>query len=257
MAATLSTPTVGCVTSLPIAGRVAWWGTVLLRGHVGPDDFADALGEEYVAHVVLGAQPADSLVQLLRRAGADGVAAVFPVPGDPFGLAGPGAFNAAAVEVGEAILTTGSGSGVGAVPHPVGRAMEWHTHATDRRMPPDLGEADRELRTTLLRCAEELARLDVARWRPEVADELQSLRGGVPLVAPPGVPPRAADLARRALHLQAVVELALADDGAAVSASEARAREAAVVPLGRAARRALTAACSPDGWPPEHTRAAR
>ncbi|QYJ05009.1 hypothetical protein KUV85_04800 [Nocardioides panacisoli] len=244
------------MTSLPIAGRVAWWGTALLAGHVGPDEFDDALGDDYVAHVVLGA---DSLAHLLRasaEAGARGVAAVFPEPGDPFGLAGPAAFNADALDAGEAVLTVGPGA-VGAVPHPVGRAMEWHTHPVGRRPPPDLGEADRELRSTLLRTAEDLARLDVARWRPEVADALHSLREGVPLTAPPGIPGRAADLARRALHLMTVVDLALVDDGAAVSATEARAREDVVVPLGRAARRALTAACSPDGWPPAEADPAR
>ena len=116
-------------------------------------------------------------------------------------------------------------------------------------MPPDLGEADRTLRHTLLDAANELARLDVAHWRPEVADALHDLRAGQPVVAPPGVPARAADLARRALHLQEVVDLALDSDGAAVTASEIAARRAVLVPLGTAARHALTAACSPDGWP--------
>ena len=69
------------------------------------------------------------------------------------------------------------------------------------------------------------------------------------MATPPGVPARAADLARRALHLQEVVELALDSEGAAVSAAEIAARRAVLLPLGTAARHALTAACSPDGWP--------
>ena len=28
---------------LPLAGRLAWWGTSWLRGHVGPDDLLDAV----------------------------------------------------------------------------------------------------------------------------------------------------------------------------------------------------------------------
>jgi hypothetical protein len=83
-----------------------------------------------------------------------------------------------------------------------------------------------------------------------VADELHDLRTAVPLAAPQGVPPRCVALAGRALHLAAVVDLALEDDGGAVSAGEAAQRRAALEPLERAARRALTAACSPDGWPP-------
>jgi hypothetical protein len=58
------------------------------------------------------------------------------------------------------------------------------------------------------------------------------------------------DLAERGLQAAEIVELALEDDGAAVSASEIRARRDALVPLGRAARRALTAAGSPEVWPP-------
>ena len=41
---------------------------------------------------------------------------------------------------------------------------------------PDLGEADRGLRLALTTAATALADLDVARWRPEVADELMDLR---------------------------------------------------------------------------------
>lgn len=236
------------MTSLPITGRVAWWGTALLRGHVGPDEFGDALGAEHVAHVVVGG---GSLAAALRDSGVTGVAAVFPEPGDPAGLGGPAAFNAAAIDAGCGLVTVGPGPGLGWVPQEVGRAMEWTEHTTEHRTPPDLGEADRALRTTLLAAVNALGRLDVARWRPEVADELHSLRGGDPLDAPPGVPRAAVDLARRAVHLLTVVDLALVDDGAALSASEATLRREAVVPLGRTARRALAAACSPDGWPPE------
>ncbi|HWU21122.1 MAG TPA: hypothetical protein VN088_06335, partial [Nocardioides sp.] len=59
-----------------------------------------------------------------------------------------------------------------------------------------------------------------------------------------------AGLAGRALHLWRVVELAAEDDGAAVSASEIEQRRAALRPLEHAVRLALTAAFSPDGWPP-------
>ena len=46
-----------------------------------------------------------------------------------------------------------------------------------------------------------------------------------------------------------VVDVALLDEGGAVSASEVRRRREALQPLERAARRALVAACSPEGWP--------
>ena len=68
------------------------------------------------------------------------------------------------------------GSGLGLVPR------GWARRSSGRRSPPsprplpDVGEADRELRAALLDSANRLAALDVARWRPEVADELIDLR---------------------------------------------------------------------------------
>ena len=58
-------------------------------------------------------------------------------------------------------------------------------------------------------------------------------------------------LAARALHALDVVELALEDDGGAVSLHELTRREQAILPLGTAARRALVAASSPEVWPPQ------
>jgi hypothetical protein len=58
------------------------------------------------------------------------------------------------------------------------------------------------------------------------------------------------ELAARALQAAAIVDLALADDGAAVSALEADRRRQALRGLATAARHALVAACSPEVWPP-------
>lgn len=247
------------MSALPVAARVAWWGTAWMRGAIGPDHVLDGvLGgtsehdpERDVAHLVLDDDGSEPLLLGLAQArgrGADSVAAAFPAPGDPAGLRGARSFTGAAIEAGEAVLLLGAGSAL--VPHRVGRVVEWTPHPADRRPPPDLGEADRTLRAALLDAARILADLDVAHWRPEVADELHDLRSAVPLAAPPGTPQRCVDLAGRALHLEAVVELALADDGGALSVTAAGARRTALQPLERAARHALTAACSPDGWPP-------
>ena len=237
------------MSALPVSARLAWWGTAWLRGQVGPDEVLDAVHGDDVTHVVSASDgPSSLLLELAaaRNAGADGVAAAFPAPGDPAGLRGPRELTTAAVEAGEVVLLPGAGL----VPRQVGRAVEWVVLPAERRPPPDLGDADRQLRSTLLAAANLLADLDVARWQPLVADELHDLRTAVPLLAPAGTPPRCVDLAGRALHLEAVVELALRDDGGALSAGEAGIRRAALEPLERAARHALTAACSPDGWPP-------
>lgn len=252
------------VTALPLAARLAWWGTAWLRGVVGPDEVMDAVSggttgavDRDVTHLVLEPDASDAAPEPLlldlaaaRNAGADAVGAAFPVPGDPAGLRAPRDATGAAIDSGEAALLLGTSAPTALVPVRVGRAVEWTRFAVDRRPPPDLGEADRGLRAALLAGVEALVELDVASWRPEVAEELHHLRTGAPVHAPPGVPERCVDLAGRALHLWAVADLALEDDGGAVSASEVAARRDAIEPLSRAARHALGAACSPDGWPP-------
>lgn len=243
------TPPPTSYAALPASARLAWWGTAWLRGLIGPDDLLDVVLAGDVAHVVVGPEP--GLVPFLalhRAAGAEALAASFPAPGDAVGLRGPADLTAAAIEAGEAVLLLGAGGAL--VPAGVGRAVEWTPYAADRRPPPDIGEADRGLRAAVLAVAGELAALDVARWRPEIADELMDLRASEPLGPPPGVPQRCVDLAGRALHLWRVVELAQEDDGAAVSAGQMEQRRAALRPLDHAVRLALTAAFSPDGWPP-------
>ena len=69
------------------------------------------------------------------------------------------------------------------------------------------------------------------------------------LDAPLGTPPRCVDLAARGLQAWAIVDLALADDGGALSSYEVERRRGLLQPLGRASRRAIVAACSPEVWP--------
>lgn len=245
------------MTDLPVSARLAWWGTSWLGGLIGPDELLDGVlghaadeGRD-TGHLVVGPDGGEPLLLALAAArthGATGVAAAFPAAGDPQGVRGDRELAAAAVDAGEAVLLLGADRAL--VPHRVGRVVEWSSYPTGRRPPPDVGEADRALRAALLVGARELAALDVVSWRPEIADELHDLRTGRVLSAPPGVPARCVEVAGRALHLEAVVTLALADESAALSVTEGAARRAALLPLERAARHALTAACSPDGWPP-------
>lgn len=239
------------LTRLPVSGRLAWWGTAWLRGQVGPDDLLDAVLADDVTHVVLSPDGPDTLVGVLgrlRAEGATGFGAAFPAEGDLVGLGGPVAFNDAALEAGEAVVALDAESGL--VPARVGPTVEWTRLPARRRQLPDVGEADRELRRVLLESAERLAALEVARWRPEIADRLMNLRHRAALIPAPGVPQRCVDLAARGLQALEIAELALEDDGAALTVHEIDQRRGALAPLARAGRRALVAACSPEAWPP-------
>ena len=246
------------MTPAPSALRLAWWGTAWLRGQVVTDLMIDAVIGEDATHTVVGlhelglseSDAAETLVGGLGRLRAEGASLLgvaYPAEGDAVGLGGPPTFNHAALEEGEAVL---SDAGIGLVPVRVGAVLTWQAYATQRRQLPDVGEADRGLRTALLESTQALVDLDVARWRPEVADRLMNLRHRTRLDAPPGIPERCVELAERGLQAAEIVELALEDEGAAISAYEMSARREALVPLDRAARRALTAAGSPEVWPP-------
>jgi hypothetical protein len=248
------------VDTAPAALRLAWWGTAWLRGAVVIDLVLDAVIGTDATHTVaglarlgLGGDPdtADTLVTGLGRLRAEGATTLgvaFPVEGDAVGLGGPPAFNTLALESGEAVVAD---AGVGLVPVRVGAVLVWQAAKAERRQLPDVGEADRALRAALLESAQRLADLDVARWRPEVADRLMNLRHRAALRGVPGVPQRCVDLAARGLQALDIVALALEDEGGAVSAYEISARREALLPLDRAARRALTAAGSPEVWPPD------
>ncbi|HET8665791.1 MAG TPA: hypothetical protein VFM08_15850 [Nocardioides sp.] len=239
--------------ALPVSARLAWWGTAWLRGLVVTDLVIDAVLLDDATHVVAGLPDVEGSVPLaralaeLRIAGVVSVGLALPEPGDPVGIGGPAEFSGAALEAGEAVVA----GEVGLVPRRVGGAVEWTAYAAARRQLADVGEADRGLRQALQQSVAALAALDVARWRPEVADALMDLHHPPRLKPPAGTPVRCVDLAARALQARAIVDLALEDEGGAVSAAEASARRAALQPLGAAARRALVAACSSEVWGPE------
>lgn len=253
---------------LPSSARLAWWGTSWLRGHVVSDLLIDAVIGEDATHAVagfanlgLGHDPvgdAETLIAglaRLRAGGASAVGAAFPIEGDLIGLGGPAAFNTAALDEGEAVVVVGMD--VGLVPIRVGAAVTWVAHRAQRRQLPDVGEADRALRAALLDAANSLAQLDVARWRPEVADRLLNLRHRVPVMAPDGIPARCVELAARGLQALEIAQLGISDDGGALTAYEAEARRNSLRPLEHAGRRALVAACSPEAWPPDDSLDAR
>lgn len=225
---------------LPRSAVVAWWLTAWLRGHESTDAVIDVLDEE----VVVAGTMLDLLTEV-RRQGSAGAGLALPRPGDPLGLGGPPDLNAAALEAGEAVVV----GALALVPGDSEHERPWQVLPAAARQVPDLGEASRGLRVALLEASNDLARLDVARWRPEVADALLNLRHLPDVDAPAGIPGGCVEVAARGLVAVSVVDLALEDDGGAVSAYEIDQRRTLLAPLESAGRRAIVAACSPEAWP--------
>lgn len=232
-----------------MSARFALWYSAWVAGSASLDTARDAIVADAAAHDVLGLPDREEPVPLilamglLRTEGARHAALALPVPGDPVGLAGPSEFNTEVVDAGEGVLLVGADLGL--VPHVAGRGVQWQCLPAVTQTPaPDPAEADSALRRALLDTSDRLVELDVARWRPEVADELMALRNHVDLALPAGMATRAVRLVGLANRCRTIVDLALADDGAAVTAGEADARRDALLPLDHAARRGLVAACS-------------
>jgi hypothetical protein len=176
---------------------------------------------------------------------------VLPAAGDPRGLPGPGPFTSAALAAGEAVVcgdtglvprieTRRSGSG----DH--WEVITWRGYPVPAA-PPDpltVPEAEHDLLLALRESADALIRLDVARWRPELAGALTGLRNAEPESAlPPGYGPRCHRVLAKAVTVSQILELAAGDaPGGAVTAWEAAERDAALRPLAVAARRALVSA---------------
>ncbi|RZS82762.1 hypothetical protein EV189_3157 [Motilibacter rhizosphaerae] len=241
--------------ALPRSAVLAAWGGALLRGAAPADALGGVLPREE-HHSVTGLGPDDPpcsplvALGLLRRAGATGLALALPVPGDPGGLAGPPPTNAAALVAGEAVLAVGGPTTYALVPEVALRGsslVEVSWRALPAQPPvlatTTLAEADRQLKETLQEATAELVRLDVARWRPEVAEALAELRRGAGAQElPADYSPRARDVLTRAQLLLGVADLALADPGGALSAGEIGLRGSALRGLAAAARRGVVCA---------------
>jgi len=241
-------PSIATDDVLPRAVRLACWFAAYAEGRASLDDALTAITGQDQAHAVVGLPGGDPVTPLvlalgrLRALAGPHTALALPAPGDPVGLAGPPEFTIEAVDAGAAV--TLPGAGLGLVPRAVAEAVRWRVFSANPPVPVDVADADRGLRGALRDTAARLAALDVARWRPEVADALMDLRRPRDLGLPPGTSAPATALvgvATRCLH---VVALALTDEGGAVSASEAAQRRDVMRPLDSAARRGLSAACS-------------
>lgn len=179
------------------------------------------------------------------------VLAPLPVPHDPSGIGGPAGI--AAVDAGECLVCPSS---LVAVPDVLafGSALEPGAMVTwevfeQQSNPPLATPADgrRIVAEALVVAVDALESVDVARWRPEAADDIAALAtndvpASITRVLPPALDPRRRELLGRAARLEAIADLALVDDGAAVNLWQADQRGAALRHVVTAARSAMVAA---------------
>lgn len=255
--------------------RFVAWVRAWRAGLVPYDELADQIAgdEEQLVADAPGTWtdvPLGGALSALSRLHPDEIRLVLPAPGDPRGLPGPGPFASAALLAGEGVIA----GDLGVVPevrnHTSGSGdtfstVLWRVFALSAAQPvagagpavparaaarghgePSTAEAEADLSAALAEATSRLTRLDVARWRPELAGALAALRrpsNGTDL--PPGFDPQARRLYARASVLDQVLALAeTSAPGGAINGYEAQQRDAALRPLTTACRRALVAACN-------------
>ena len=218
------------------------------------------------------------VVGRLLRIGVTEVSLVLPVAGDPLGLVGAGAFSTAALDAECGVLLVTAQARIGLIPTPDRRGSSyrgwrWNVliepHVAGNALPATLldapapsspfapigtlpapeplhvvEQADRALGRALRAATNELAALDLAQWRPEVAAGRKEAEAALRAAGqrfPPGWPPPARALAERSLMLWRIVRAARADAGA-ISASGSQARQQALSALSHAVREAAMVA---------------
>ncbi|WP_338068174.1 hypothetical protein [Antribacter gilvus] len=183
------------------------------------------------------------------------VCALLPAPGDAAGV--PAVANLAATDAGECVVITTPAGSWAAVPAVTafgshlerGHLVRWDLIAVPEWSTLLLGaigslsDAERDLRTSLVRATDALDSLDVARWRDDAADAIERLRqthtGTWPVPQLDGRRARVLELAAR---LRAIVALGAVDDGGAVNLWQADQRSTALREVDRTARHAMSAA---------------
>ena len=244
------------------AGALTAWGGAYLVGRTSLDEADAATVGPDALHRVVGAPGETDAVTVavalgrLRAQGVTGLRLVLPEAGDPVGLPGPASLTAAAVAVGAAVITVAPPEVPSyallasvATTDGSGDVVRWDVVPVDFALAPaglpTLSEADRALLEAIAASTQELAALDVARGRDDVAPRLRRLDRELRDVdLPPTLPPKAQRLVATATRLLGILDIAAETDGGAVTVSESLRRSTALRPLRTAARYALCAAYS-------------
>jgi hypothetical protein len=243
------------------SARFVAWCRAWRAGLSSFDDALDGIeapahgpAEEHVAADLPGtwsALPLREALPHLRQLHPDEVRLTLPAPGDPDGL-GPCEFTGAALVAGEGVLAGVLGLAPQAQEHVSGSGdvfttVRWTAYRLPEMPPagpkPTVRQAEAELSTAVQETTAKLAKLDVARWRPELAGAISALRRPTEADLPPGYDVPARRLYARAVLLERVLILAGQEaPGGALNIFEAQQRDEALRPLATACRRGVAAA---------------
>jgi hypothetical protein len=243
------------------SARFVAWCRAWRAGLTSFDEALDAIEnpvdnphEEHLATELPGtwsAVPLREALPHLRQLHPDEIRVTLPAPGDPDGL-GPSEFTKAALVACEGVLAGVMGFVPQVQEHISGSGdlfvtVSWTAYNEVVLHPggprPTVRQAEGELSTAVHETTTALAKLDVARWRPELAGAINALRRPMEADLPPGYDIPARRLYARALLLERVLVLAGQEaPGNALNSFEAQRRDEALRPLAHACRRGIAAA---------------
>ncbi len=182
------------------SGQLVWWLNAVLTQVCSPDDAAGKIPGTFQG---IAEQPVagPAVVGALRGRGIDRVLLAVVEAGDPLGLPGPAPITKAAVAAGVAIVA-GDGS-MTMIPTEGEPPLDWLALPSSQRIDPvaqlgSLGEAHSLMREGMLQISASMTGLE-----PDEAAmaELARYRDWRPPDPPPGLPPRATQLAESALRV--------------------------------------------------------
>ncbi|MEI7777823.1 MAG: hypothetical protein WCJ42_00150 [Actinomycetes bacterium] len=224
------------------------WGNSWLAGQAAADDLLDAVAPPRVIRDSDGEDR--ELLQGLRelqRKGVRGFQLALPVPGDPSGIAAEPQIIAAAVAVQAAAVAIGCDLLL--LPNDAGwSVLPYAAPMLAAGVRPPAGgqssrEAEADLTDALASTTAQLHTLDLARMRPDFERILESGWLGSQSF-PTDLGERNLKLIHTAARVLQIVDMAQLDDGAALTASEARYRTGALRALALSARNALCSSVS-------------
>ncbi|HEY8728619.1 MAG TPA: hypothetical protein VIL94_03480 [Acidothermaceae bacterium] len=258
-----------------LCGRMVAWLAATLAGSVDPGTALSAIQYDSDGQVAVGWSEGNAEVDFadvftgLLSTGVRSVALALPVAGDPLGLTSSGAFAQAALDAEAAVVIGTDSRQLGLIPTrdlrgSSYRGWRWQVFvepavaltsdavtpfAPVGTLPPAdplhvVEQTDRALNRALRDATADLAALDLAQWRPEVAAGRKEAEAALRTAGqrmPPGWPAPARALAERSLVLWRIVRVARADAGAS-SASGSHARGVALSRLSHAVRTAAMVA---------------